>query len=57
MTSYILIIYLSTFSMNSGMTMTEAGFYSQGACESAEVIIKKEFNGMSTQVRTVCVKQ
>lgn len=57
MIPYIFIIYLSTYGTSSGMTVATAEFNSKEACEVAQNAAKESFNGMATQVRTVCVKK
>lgn len=57
MIPYIFIIYLSTYGTSSGVTVATAEFNSEQACHIAETEAHDKFNGLATQVRTVCVKK
>lgn len=57
MVTFILFIYLSTYSSQSGMTIISQEFTSEAQCKKAQVQIAKEFKAFGTQVKIVCAEK
>ncbi len=55
-TTFILFVYLSTWSSSSGMTITSAEFHTQEACESAGAAISSRWGTIYTKVGHYCAR-
>lgn len=55
--AYILFVYLASFSVSTGMAVTQARFNNGTACNEAAATVEAKFKSLATQVRTVCVPE
>lgn len=53
-TTFILFVYLATFSASSGMTITSAEFHTRDACEAAGAEVTRRWASFYTQARHYC---
>lgn len=56
MANFILLIYISTYSMSGGMTVTSAPFFDLKSCEAAASAARGRFGSMASSVKTLCVE-
>lgn len=58
MKTFILFVYLSSYSAQGGMTVTSAEFSSKTACLAASIEIVKEFKTTFTQTpKVLCLEK
>jgi hypothetical protein len=57
MSAYVLILYLATGSVSSGMATTAAEFETLEACKAAGEQARGAFSSFATSVKFICVRK